>query len=102
MPYGLITRLLGFPAFRLIDIETEERSVVLTLEREKMTFRRTLAEKRAFLAMTTGSKRFDTFCGGRIRRLFASPANVSPVPRAEWSRKRWHSCRSGVLTSPAH
>jgi Transposase and inactivated derivatives len=39
MPYELITRLLDFPDFRLVDIETEERSVVLTLEREKMTFR---------------------------------------------------------------
>ena len=39
MPYELITRLLGFPDFHLVDIETEEQSVVLTLEREKMTFR---------------------------------------------------------------
>ena len=39
MPYELITRLLGFPDFHLVDIETDERSVVLTLEREKMTFR---------------------------------------------------------------
>ena len=39
MQTELITRLLGFPDFRLVDIETEERSVVLTLEREEMTFR---------------------------------------------------------------
>ena len=39
MPDELITRLLGFPDFRLVDIETEERSVVLTLERKEMTFR---------------------------------------------------------------
>ena len=39
MPYELITRLLGFPGFRLVDLETEERSVVLTLEREKREVR---------------------------------------------------------------
>jgi hypothetical protein len=39
MPYELITRLLGFPDFRLVDIDTKERSVVLTLEREKKSFR---------------------------------------------------------------
>ena len=39
MPYELITRLLGFPDFHLVDIETDERSVVLTLERKEMTFR---------------------------------------------------------------
>ena len=39
MPYELITRLLDFPDFRLVDIETEERSVALTLERKEMTFR---------------------------------------------------------------
>ena len=33
MPYELITRLLGFPGFRLVDIEIEVRSAVLTLER---------------------------------------------------------------------
>ncbi len=39
MPYELITRLLGVPDFCLVDIETDERSVVLTLERKEMTFR---------------------------------------------------------------
>ncbi len=39
MPYELITRLLGFPNFRLVDIEIEERYVVLTIEGEEMTSR---------------------------------------------------------------
>ena len=39
MPYQLITRLLGFPDFHVSDFQIEGRSAVLTLDRDRRTYR---------------------------------------------------------------
>ncbi|MGC8530211.1 MAG: hypothetical protein ACP5OP_08490 [Leptospirillia bacterium] len=67
MPDEPITRLLGFPDFRIVTIDRKEGAVVLTLEKEKRSFHEALVEKKFFPDMTTEFRRYGIFCGGSLR-----------------------------------
>ncbi|EQD24519.1 MAG: hypothetical protein D084_Lepto4C00422G0005 [Leptospirillum sp. Group IV 'UBA BS'] len=68
MPYEFITRLLGFPGFRIVGIEMQERSVVMTIDRVRRPSSAALAVKRAFPGMITACRRCNIFCYGNTRQ----------------------------------
>ena len=88
---------LAFPGFRLVDLETEERSVVLTLEREKREVRcgscgkeglpgydHTMQEARHLLWWQAGSSRPAASRSSGAASKNRACTGASPEPTPSW------------------